>query len=51
MYLIALMLDEGGAVGFCFFLLFLGDSIRKFHQLLQKHLAYADDFSAGDVVQ
>lgn len=34
-----------------FFLLFLGEAIRKVDQLLQNHLAYADDFIAEDVVQ
>lgn len=49
MYIIALTLDEGRALAF--FLLFLGEAIRKVDQLLQNHLVYADDFIAEDVVQ
>lgn len=50
MYLIALTLDDGRALFFSFFFP-LDGAVRKVDQLLQNHLACADDFIAEGVVQ
>lgn len=43
--------DIGLRQGTVLFLLFHGEPIRKVDQLLQNCLAYADDFTAEEVVQ